>query len=118
MTSVEVQERSGITRPYDESYRSWWRMQISDQSPPSTQIVILGVEPSGKLPLHDRWWVTDVGGLDFGMSFESTGNDRISSIRQVDRDESKVKEAEIDNYIYFRTRTFKGQPLSHMSFIL
>jgi len=57
LTSKRHQENRKIEQPWEESFRRHWHVKISDQLPPNTEIVIVGIEDGGDLPIHDRWWL-------------------------------------------------------------
>jgi hypothetical protein len=81
LTSKKHLNDEHIISPDDE-YRQQWRL-ISDQAPPKTEIVIVGIESSGKSPIHDRWWITQGGGLKIGTSFNSLGKTQDSMITRI-----------------------------------
>jgi hypothetical protein len=79
--SKKHQSQAGISSPNVEYVRHWRR--ISDQDPPEPEIVIVGIESSGKSPIHDRLWLIKEGGLRMGTSFNSLGKTQHSSITRL-----------------------------------
>ena len=55
-----------------EAYRAGWH-EISDQRPPTAEIVIVGLEESDKSPIHDRSILSEHSGLSLGTSCNSLG---------------------------------------------
>ena len=83
LTSIEAQFKDGISDNFERAYRDYWRIRLSDQAPPESMIVMVGIEPDDASPVHDRWWVTRGGGLRMGTSFNSIGLGQISEIREM-----------------------------------
>ena len=72
-------EQEKVKTPYSESFRSAWT-QASLHTAPTTRVIIASLEPSGRAPVHDRWWLSKEGGLDFGTSATGFGGARISRV--------------------------------------
>ncbi|MDC7767147.1 hypothetical protein POL82_27070 (plasmid) [Priestia aryabhattai] len=113
LTSKQHQDKQKFNTTLDEAYRNYWKMNISDQQPPKTDIVIVGTTSGGQLPIHDRWWITKGGGLRIGTSFNSIGISRESEISVLVESEATEREAEVDKYLYFTEREYNGQRLSY-----
>ena len=64
---------------FADSYRRGWR-KISSQRPPRVKIVAVGVDGSGKSPIHDRCILTERSGLEIGTSWNSLGHSQDSNI--------------------------------------
>ena len=64
---------------FEDSYRRGWR-KISSQRPPRVKIVAVGVDGSGKSPIHDRCILTERSGLEIGTSWNSLGQSQDSNI--------------------------------------
>ena len=92
LTSKKHHSQEGTSSP-DVEYLQQWR-RISDQDPPETEIVIVGIESSAKSPIHDRWWLTEGGGLKIGTSFNSLGKTQDSSITRIPESEAKLLESD------------------------
>jgi len=106
-----------VAAPWSQSYRDYWRSNVSqDQDPPDTYIVILGTG-SGKLPIHERWWLTKGGGLRMGP-FSHLGITRTSEISLLTPDEAALREAEVDQYITRSTTDYNGKRLKREAFTL
>lgn len=72
LTSRKHQKMIGNGESLEDNYRSHWR-KISDQDPPYTEIIIVGLEQSGEPPIHDRWLLSERSGLRLGTSLNSLG---------------------------------------------
>jgi hypothetical protein len=118
LTSKKQQLNDGLTSPWEDAYRTHWRLNISDQDPPNTEIIIVGNEKQGASPIHDRWWVTNEGGLCMGTSFNSLGITKSSELRVVPAFEAEQREKEIDKYLNRLIREFKSDRLFYSSFTL
>jgi hypothetical protein len=115
LTSRKQQERTP-TPALDEHYRNKWK-QISDQSAPQTDIVVVG-NRQGELPIHDRWWLTQGKGLRVGTSFNALGSQKESEISVLSDTEAQSCQREIDEYITMRKREHNGEKLSIYVFSL
>jgi hypothetical protein len=116
LTGKTQHDKLGILSP-DIAYLEQWR-RISDQDPPEIEIIIVGVEPSGKSPIHDRWWLTNGGGLLIGTSFNSLGKTQDSTITRISENKAKLLEEEIDEYVINRKREYKGERIRYLSFTI
>jgi hypothetical protein len=116
LTSKRHQSQEGISSP-DVEYLQQWR-RISDQDPPETEIVIVGIESSGKSPIHDRWWLTKGGGLKIGTSFNSLGKTQDSTITRIPEAEAKLLESDVDLYLLDKTLKYNGERLRYLTFTL
>ena len=109
LTSKKHQDNEGIPAPWGETYRTHWRVRISDQDPPETDIVIAGTESGGELPIHDRWWLTLGGGIRIGTSFNALGLSKTSEISILSQDEAEMCEKEVDQYLQRAKREHDGE---------
>ena len=109
--------QGNLCQPWDEAYRSHWS-RISDQNPPETEIIIVGLESSGQLPIHDRWWFTKNSGIRVGTSFNSLGINKTSEISILSVEESKSRENEINQYISREKRIHNNERLTYNLFSL
>lgn len=101
----------------EEQFRSRWR-ELSDQEPPRTEVVVCGFADSGKLPIHDRWWLADAAGLRPGTSLNGLGL-RESRLNEVDPDEIAQDRAMIEDYSVRRVRrTPDGRSVHYSMFSL
>ena len=118
LTSKKHQENSGVAQPWGEAYSAYWRTHISDQDPPYTEIFIVGTEPGGQLPVHDRWWLTSGCGLRCGTSFNGLGHSRDSEISLLSPEEAEVLEQEVDQYLLRKKREHRGERLLYAMSVL
>ena len=116
LASRKQQEKQGSQLSIEERFKNRWR-EISDQSPPETEIVIVG-NANGDLPIHDRWWITKGAGLRMGTSFKSLGDRKESEISHLDSADAAQCELEIDEFLTLRKREHNGEKLSIQIFTL
>jgi hypothetical protein len=119
LTSRKHQMDLRLSKPWEETYRDYWISRISDQQPPSTEIVVVGTQTKQESPVHDRWWLTAGGGFRMGTSFNSLGITKISEISRLSIQEAQSREAEIRQYLQrpFK-QEFKGERLFYSTFNL
>jgi hypothetical protein len=116
LTSKKHHSQEGMSLPDDE-YPQYWR-RISDQNPPETEMVIVGIESSGKSPVHDRWWLTKGGGVKMGISFNSHGKTQDSTITRISEAEANLLESDLDQYLFDKKRDYNGERLRYFSITL
>lgn len=107
-----------VQQPWKNAYQDHWNVQLSDQDPPPTEIIVVGIKSTGKSPIHDRWWITNGAGLRLGTSLNSIGKSRISEISDLTLAEVSEREAIIRQYVISKERFFKGEKLTYSSFTL
>jgi len=117
LTSELHHINSNINKPWDEAYKEYWRHHISDQDPLDTEIIISGVKPNGASPIHDRWIISDHGGLRLGTSLNSLGK-KISEISIMDENTAAVAYEKIEPYITKREKMHASNRISYQSFDL
>lgn len=103
LTSKKHLESTGVLKPWSDSFREHWRIQVSDANPPDTTFVVAGIQGSDSLPIHDRWWLTKNSGLRLGTSLNGLGN-RSSEISVMDSVEAELRETEVRQYISMSKR--------------
>lgn len=118
LTSKKQQDHDKLSQPWDEAFRTHWRVHISDQDPPDTEIAIVGNESSGDLPIHDRWWLTNGGGIRIGTSFNSLGITKSSEITILSSEEAEMREKEVDRYLKREKREYNKEKLHYILFTL
>jgi hypothetical protein len=118
LTSRKHQTQEKVPQPWEDSYQTHWRIRILDQDPPETDVVIVGIASTGESPVHDRWWLTDGGGLRIGTSFNSLGVGKASEISILSEGEAELRQNEVDQYLKRITREHNGERLSYVSFNL
>jgi len=117
LTSKKHQQKQKLPQPWCETYQSYWH-SISDQNPPETEIIFIGLESSGESPIHDRFWITLTSGLRVGTSFNSLGINKISEISILSLEESNLMENEINQYINRTKKNYKNEKLTYNLFLL
>ncbi|HLP82882.1 MAG TPA: AAA family ATPase [Phycisphaerales bacterium] len=101
----------------EEQFRTKWR-ELSDQDAPRTEVVVCGFADSGKLPVHDRWWLADSAGLRPGTSLSGLGS-RESRLNEVDPGDLAQDRALIEEYSVRRVRkTTDGRSVLYSTFSL
>ncbi len=118
VTSKKHQVKESVSQPWADTYRAYWRMEVSDQDPPQTEIIIVGTAKTGESPIHDRWLVAQGKGIRFGTSFQSFGVGKGSEISILSEESAIMLETEADRYIQRTEREHLGENLSYDLFTL
>lgn len=95
-----------------------WRLNISENAPPDTEIIVVGTHSNGQLPIHDWWIVTNKSGIRIGTSINSLGKTRDSEIGILSTDEATNRELDIDEYISRNKKEHNGDKLKYSIFTL
>ena len=116
LTSIGDREFEG--QDLAEEFKSQWRtLSVSD--PPDADFIMLGTKSNNYVsPIHDRVWVSNEYGLEFGSSLNSTGVANISKISRLDEFQTREWEIEIDKFVNRTTREHRGQKLEYRGFTL
>jgi hypothetical protein len=117
LTSIKHHRDSGVPKPWDEEYKRYWIQNVSDHSPPDTEIVLFGVAPHGESPIHDRWILSGEKGLRLGTSINSLGM-KLSEISILNSEEAIVRLQEVEMYTRGRLREHLGRRVEYLSFSL
>lgn len=117
LTSKKQQSQEGIKSDFEDYYLDYWKIHITDQSPPETNITIAGTRSTGESPVHDRWILSKNSGLRVGTSLNSLGS-KESDISILTSEEVKARSIEIDGYISTTNKVFKGEKLKFDVFSL
>jgi len=118
LTSAKHQNQSSVPQSWEDAFRNYWRLRISDEEPPETDIVIVGTKSGGELPIHDRWILTQGSGLRLGTSLNSIGKNRYSEISVLSSDEAEELEKITTAYLLRQKRTHNGERLLYSVFSL
>ncbi|MDA3925466.1 MAG: hypothetical protein PF904_12280 [Kiritimatiellae bacterium] len=113
LTSRKHQVSTITTQSWEEAYRSYWRIHVSDSDAGDVKIVIVGKGAAGAHPIHDRWLLTENGGLRVGTSANSLGGGKVSEMSAITADESGVRIAEVDGYL---NGNIRGDNQDHISY--
>ena len=116
LTSRHCHNQRKITSGY-EAYRTGWKM-ISDQNPPETEIVVVGVEGSEKSPIHDRSILTEQGGISLGNSWNSLGSSQDSTLRVLSPREVSQFSERVALFLVQKRRVYGSDGLSYETFTL
>ncbi|MEQ2528862.1 hypothetical protein WMO40_19480 [Bacillaceae bacterium CLA-AA-H227] len=117
LTSVKNQKQE-IKGDFEEEYMKYWRLHVADQDPPQTEIVIVGKKIDGELPIHDRWILTQGGGLRLGTSFKSLGLKKDSEISLLEEHEVEPISDDVNQYLEDKIRSYDGERLVYYTFPL
>ena len=90
MIARKTSEIDGI----EAEFRGIWKEKF-DQQPPDTTVYVYHT-PSGKTPMHDRYFITDCGGLALGTSINGFGS-KDSTIKKLSNEEKTKTEFELVN---------------------
>jgi hypothetical protein len=118
LTSKKHKDQQVITDPIDEYYSTYWRLHISDQDPPNTEIIFVGTKSTGKSPIHDRWWLTKGSGLRLGSSYNSLGKNQTSDISILSAEDVEMRYLEIEPYLKKETKEHNGERLIYAAIYL
>lgn len=118
VTSREHQDKQLGACDLSETYSNYWKYNISEQSPPETEIIVAGLSTNGKLPIHDRWIITKKGGLRIGTSINSIGKGRDSEISTLTLEETNERETQIDAYIRREKKEHDSTRMRYATFTL
>ncbi|MCW5982999.1 MAG: hypothetical protein KIT09_33220, partial [Bryobacteraceae bacterium] len=118
LTSEKKQKDAGVAEPFDDAYRRHWRLHVSDQDPPDTDVIIVSVAGTGDSPIHDRWVVSGGAGLRLGSSFSGLGGAKTSEISILERSRPIEREREIDQYLTRQLRDVTGRRIRYNVFSL
>jgi hypothetical protein len=108
-----------VRAPWEDTYRSHWRLKVSEQQdPPQTEVVVVGTESTGEPPIHDRYWLTRGAGIRVGTSFNSLGIGKQSEIGHLTEEEARTREADVNRYLERIERDHLGEKLVYTLFTL
>jgi hypothetical protein len=117
LTSRKQQDQEKVQWPWDDYYLKYWHKNFSDETPPKTEIVVVGGK-NGELPIHDRWWLTKGSGLRLGSSFGGVGKSRDSEISVLAPIEAEERLQRTDSYLTRQKREHLGDRLTFNFFEL
>ncbi len=110
------QSLRGVAPPYELAYETAWR-QVSSDDPPTAQIILMGTRDTGKCPVHDRWWLTENGGIYLGTSFGGLGS-RVSEIRKLTALEARERLDILAPYLMQTRIEHQGERMTYLTFSL
>ncbi|MEO8592946.1 MAG: hypothetical protein ABI759_06480 [Candidatus Solibacter sp.] len=110
MTSRAQQPTPTDGAELQDIYVMAWR-SLFDQSPPKTEIAVIGGETSKASPIHDRWLISGSVGLRFGTSLNSLGLTRDSEISEMTPADVEQKRSELLQYLNREKSDHKGEKL-------
>jgi hypothetical protein len=116
VTSRAGLENERTTKPYSEAFRNAWRA-ASIQRASRARVVIASVEPTGKAPIKDRWWVSRRSGLTTGTSVSGFG-ERTSRIEAMSTAAFSTISTRLAPIVSMKQRDHDGDWISYESFDL
>jgi hypothetical protein len=100
----------------EEHFTRRWK-EISDQAPPSTRIIAIGVAEDKKLLIHDRWLVCGNRGLKLGTSFNGIGTGKLSGISILTDSELIMTQVQLRRFVAGE-RQIEGVKIGYASFTI
>ena len=97
-------------------YSAAWR-GVCDQSPPDTEIMVVGTGEGGAAPFHDRWILSKDVGLRLGTSLNSLGL-KDSEISVMDSEEVRRVGNTVNRYLTKKEKEVEGERIRYESFEL
>jgi hypothetical protein len=102
----------GESSELQEVFADKWG-EISDQDPPRTEIVVVGVRPHGAHPIHERWMISGANGLRIGTSINSLGSGRTSELSEMQAEEVPERKREMEAFLGRNERLFNGERVTY-----
>lgn len=118
LTSRKSQKDAGVTLPWDETYQTYWRINLSDSDAGNVRIVVIGRRAAGDHPIHDRWWLTENGGLRVGTSANSLGIGKITEVSVISDEEAASMLMEVDRHLNPSVSGDESDKYTYQSFFL
>lgn len=85
---------------------NYWHEHVSTDDLPSIEIIFAGTESMGwELPIHDRWWLSEDGGVSIGTSLNGVGK-KLSCFKKMEIDEAAEIEQKLEAYARKKQRYF------------
>ncbi|MDY0039685.1 MAG: hypothetical protein RBS57_05190 [Desulforhabdus sp.] len=112
------QRQQDLSVPLKDCYQSHWRINLSDSDAGEVKIIVVGKGATGGHPIHDRWWLTEGGGLRVGTSANSLGVGKLSEVSAILADDATTKLHEVDRYLNASVRGEGTERLSYLQFWL
>ncbi len=118
LTSKKQQNQERLQPTFQEAFTHHWRINVSQDPAPETEIWIAGVGDAGAPLIHDRWLLTRGGGMNIGTSLNSIGVSSESKLSVMSEEEFVRCEATADEYLHRRKREFRGQTVTYETVFL
>lgn len=115
LTSRKQQSQDGHAGTTQEAFLSSW-LEISDQDPPETDVMVVGLQKSQQLPIHDRWWLSKNSGMKLGTSYKSLGIKLTSSVSVMEKDDFQQIRKEVMEYVKRSKREVDGERVIYSLF--
>ena len=109
-------KQKGIKGSLSTAYAEAWK-RLCDHTPPGTEIRVVGKVVGGEAPFHDRWIISNGGGLRLGTSFNGFGR-KMSEISVLGSQEIKDIKAIVEGYRNKTVRIIDGERIGYESFDL
>jgi hypothetical protein len=98
LASRKYQQDRAVQAPWEDAYRTHWRLAVADSSPGPVSITVVGKESTGAHPIHDRWWLSEKSGLRTGTSSNSIGVGKVSEVSVIPEASVPGMLVEVDRY--------------------
>lgn len=100
----------------ESAFQDSWK-KLSDQDPPETEVIAVGLDENDKGLFHDRWILSKGCGIRIGTSFSSIGIGKLSEISEMEPAKANACELQIDKFLE-KKRVINGAKISYSSFTL
>ena len=117
LASAKVHTEKKVSEPLVASYTDRWR-QAYDDLPPRADVVVAAMRGTNDTPVHDRWWVTESGGLELLTSWNGLGRMKESTIRVLTSEEAALKEAQLNPFLIDHIRIHGGVRIAYTDVLL
>ncbi|WP_143025067.1 hypothetical protein [Franzmannia pantelleriensis] len=92
-----------------DSIVNYWNEYVSTGDLPSVEMIFAGAEGMDwELPIHDRWWLSEDGGISFGTSLNGIGK-KLSFLTRLGIDEAAEIEQKLDGYARKKQKYSEGR---------
>lgn len=104
----------GVSEMPDEVYRSAWYKERNDP-PPETKVIVAESRKSRETPVHDRFWLSNNGGVEIGTSYGGIGS-RASRVIRLGAEEAQAILERLRPYFNQQRVEFKGERMKYYAF--
>lgn len=113
----EILNSSGSNNSLDVVLEDYWKTNICSESIPEIHITFASIkgESDEEFPLHDRWWLSDNGGIRLGTSINSLGRS-FSEISVLTNRQYQNIEQTIGGFLDESQREIKGKKIRYKNY--
>ena len=92
----------------------YWNDNISSDAVPSIKIIFAGLKSmQNKIPIHDRWWLSNESGVRFGGSMNGLGGMRVQEISKVTLSERVNIDNEVQGFVSMKQKKYKNERIKY-----